>query len=61
MPMGHIQLLEYMTGQTLEGEVSDWLPPALVPDALADAAASRHAVDAGDLRGPADARQPGAG
>jgi choline dehydrogenase-like flavoprotein len=40
-PMGHIQLLEYMTGQTLEGEVSDWLPPALVPDTLANAAASR--------------------
>jgi choline dehydrogenase-like flavoprotein len=39
--MGHIQLLEYMTGQTLEGEVSDWLPPAFVPDALANAAASR--------------------
>jgi choline dehydrogenase-like flavoprotein len=40
-PMGHIQMLEYMTGQTLEGEVSDWLPPALVPDAIANAAASR--------------------
>jgi choline dehydrogenase-like flavoprotein len=40
-PMGHIQLLEYMTGQTLEGEVSDWLPPAFVPDQLANAAASR--------------------
>ncbi|HUO11211.1 MAG TPA: GMC family oxidoreductase [Caulobacteraceae bacterium] len=40
-PMGHIQLLEYMTGQTLEGEVSDWLPPAFVPDILADAAAQR--------------------
>ncbi|MGH6956690.1 MAG: FAD-dependent oxidoreductase [Caulobacteraceae bacterium] len=40
-PMGHIQLLEYMSGQTLEGEVSDWLPPALVPDHLADAAAER--------------------
>ncbi len=40
-PMGHIQLLEYMTGQTLEGEVSDWLPPAFVPDSLANAAASR--------------------
>jgi hypothetical protein len=33
--MGHIQLLEYMSGQTLEGEVSDWLPPAFVPDPLA--------------------------
>jgi len=40
-PMGHIQLLEYMSGQTLEGEVSDWLPPALVPDVLAGAVASR--------------------
>ena len=47
-PMGHIQLLEYMTGQTLEGEVSDWLPPAFVPTSLANAAASR--MDFGKLR-----------
>ena len=40
-PMGHIQLLEYMSGQTLEGEVSDWLPPALIPGALAGAVAKR--------------------
>jgi len=40
-PMGHIQLLEYMSGQTLEGQVSDWLPPALVPDFMADAMAAR--------------------
>lgn len=40
-PMGHIQLLEYMSGQTLEGQVEEWLPPALVPDALSGAAASR--------------------
>ncbi|HEY2482353.1 MAG TPA: GMC family oxidoreductase, partial [Caulobacteraceae bacterium] len=40
-PMGHIQLLEYMLGQTLEGEVSDWLPPALVPPGLAGAVAER--------------------
>ena len=40
-PMGHIQLLEYMSGQTLEGEISDWFPPALVPDALAGAMAER--------------------
>jgi choline dehydrogenase-like flavoprotein len=40
-PMGHIQLLEYMSGQTLEGEISDWLPPALVPQPLAGAVASR--------------------
>jgi len=41
MPMGHIQLLEYMTGQTLEGEISDWLPTALIPDAIAGAIAER--------------------
>jgi choline dehydrogenase-like flavoprotein len=40
-PMGHIQLLEYMSGQTLEGEVSDWLPPMLVPDFLSGAMAER--------------------
>ncbi|MDB5441594.1 MAG: dehydrogenase, partial [Caulobacteraceae bacterium] len=41
LPMGHIQLLEYMSGQTLEGQIEDWLPPVLVPDALAGAAAER--------------------
>ena len=41
MPMGHIQLLEYMSGQTLEGEVSDWFPPALIPDFLTNALAKR--------------------
>jgi choline dehydrogenase-like flavoprotein len=40
-PMGHIQLLEYMSGQTLEGQVSDWLPPVLVPTVVANAAAAR--------------------
>jgi hypothetical protein len=40
-PMGHIQLLEYMSGQTLEGQVSDWLPPALVPDIMAECLAER--------------------
>ena len=40
-PMGHIQMLEYMSGQTLEGEVSDWLPPALMPDVFSNALASR--------------------
>jgi choline dehydrogenase-like flavoprotein len=40
-PMGHIQALEYMSGQTLEGQISDILPPALVPDALMNAFASR--------------------
>ena len=41
LPMGHIQLLEYMSGPTLEGQIEQWLPPALVPDALAGAAADR--------------------
>ncbi len=40
-PMGHIQMLEYMSGQTLEGQVSDWIPPALIPTHIADAVASR--------------------
>jgi choline dehydrogenase-like flavoprotein len=40
-PMGHIQLLEYMSGKTLEGQVSDWLPPALAPSAFLNAAADR--------------------
>jgi len=40
-PMGQIQLLEYMSGQTLEGQISDWLPPALIPDAFANAIAHR--------------------
>jgi choline dehydrogenase-like flavoprotein len=41
LPMGHIQLLEYMSGQTLEGQIEQWLPPPLIPDALAGAAAER--------------------
>jgi choline dehydrogenase-like flavoprotein len=41
LPMGHIQLLEYMSGQTLEGQVSDWLPPALCPDVISEALAER--------------------
>jgi len=40
-PMGQIQLLEYMSGQTLEGQISDWLPPALIPDVFSDALAHR--------------------
>ena len=39
--MGHIQLLEYMSGQTLEGQIETWLPPLLVPDVLSGAAAER--------------------
>ena len=40
-PMGHIQLLEYMSGQTLEGQVSEYLPPALAPGFLFEGAAKR--------------------
>jgi len=40
-PMGHIQLLEYMSGQTLEGQVSNYLPPFLAPGFAFEAAAER--------------------
>jgi choline dehydrogenase-like flavoprotein len=41
LPMGHIQLLEYMSGQTLDGQISDYLPPALIPNVLSNAVANR--------------------
>jgi choline dehydrogenase-like flavoprotein len=40
-PMGQIQLLEYMTGQTLEGQIEDMIPPALLPDAIMNSLAGR--------------------
>lgn len=40
-PMGQIQLLEYMSGQTLEGQIEDWIPAGLVPDLFANALADR--------------------
>jgi choline dehydrogenase-like flavoprotein len=40
-PMGHIQLLEYMSAQTLEGQVSNILPPFLAPGFAFDAVAER--------------------
>jgi choline dehydrogenase-like flavoprotein len=40
-PMGHIQLLEYMSGQTLEGQVEQILPPALAPGILFNTVAQR--------------------
>ncbi len=42
-PMGQIQLLEYMSGQTLEGQISDMIPPALIPNFITDDIA-RHMV-----------------
>ncbi len=40
-PMGHIQLLEYMSAQTLEGQISQYLPPALAPGFVFDAVSQR--------------------
>lgn len=40
-PMGHIQMLEYMSGDTLKGEISDWLPPSLIPSPLMGVIAKR--------------------
>jgi choline dehydrogenase-like flavoprotein len=40
-PMGHIQLLEYMSGQTLEGQVAEYLPPFLAPGFAFEAVAER--------------------
>jgi choline dehydrogenase-like flavoprotein len=39
-PMGQIQMLEYMTGQTLEGQLADMVPPDFIPDELTDQIAS---------------------
>jgi choline dehydrogenase-like flavoprotein len=38
-PMGQIQLLEYMSGATIEGQLADLIPPSLVPDAFSNALA----------------------
>jgi choline dehydrogenase-like flavoprotein len=40
-PMGHVQLLEYMTAQTLEGQISQYLPPVLAPHFAFEAVAQR--------------------
>jgi choline dehydrogenase-like flavoprotein len=40
-PMGHIQSLEYMSGQTLEGQISAYLPSFLAPGFAFDAVAQR--------------------
>jgi len=42
-PMGQIQLLEYMSGPTVEGQIADIIPPFLMPDLLSNAVA-RHMV-----------------
>ena len=64
LPMGHIQLLEYMSGATLEGQIEDWLPPALVPDPLSGAMAERMLsmlVISEDLPSPDNRIRLGAG
>jgi choline dehydrogenase-like flavoprotein len=40
-PMGQIQMLEYMSGQTLEGQLADMIPPELIPDGLSDEIGAR--------------------
>ena len=40
-PMGQMQMLEYMSGPTIEGQIAEWLPPSLMPDFLSNAVASR--------------------
>jgi choline dehydrogenase-like flavoprotein len=40
-PMGQIQLLEYMSGATLQGQLADIIPPMLMPDFISDSLASR--------------------
>jgi choline dehydrogenase-like flavoprotein len=40
-PMGQIQMLEYMSGQTIEGQLADLIPPHLMPDFLSNFLASR--------------------
>ncbi len=42
-PMGQIQLLEYMTGKTIEGQLSEIIPPFLVPDLVTNGVA-KHMV-----------------
>ena len=58
LPMGHIQMLEYMSGQTLEGEVSDWLPPAICARRARQRRRIANLEHDGDLGGSAGAGQP---
>ncbi len=39
-PMGQIQMLEYMSGQTVEGQLADIIPASLIPDAFSNFIAS---------------------
>jgi choline dehydrogenase-like flavoprotein len=41
LPMGHIQMLEHMSGTTLEGQVAEYLPPGSLPDVVMQMMAGR--------------------
>ncbi|MEM9263652.1 MAG: GMC family oxidoreductase, partial [Pseudomonadota bacterium] len=41
LPMGHVQLLEYMNADTIRGQLSAYLPPVLFPKAFANILAKR--------------------
>jgi len=40
-PMGHIQLLEHMNGDVIQGQIQDIIPEWLIPDGIANAIANR--------------------
>jgi choline dehydrogenase-like flavoprotein len=40
-PMGHVQTLEYMKGETIEGQIKEMLPPSLIPDFISRNIAKR--------------------
>ena len=40
-PMGQIQMLEYMSGETIKGQMADVLPAGLLPDVFTEALAHR--------------------
>lgn len=40
-PMGHIQTLEYMKGETIEGQVKEMIPPSLIPGFISRNVAKR--------------------
>lgn len=41
LPMGHVQLLEYMSGETIKGQIANKMPAWLVPDGVAKTLARR--------------------
>lgn len=41
LPMGHVQLLEYMSGDTIKGQIANKMPAWIVPDGVASMIAKR--------------------